>query len=88
MAIAAEEADIQRLIIIPVMTFEAEAPPAPDATPWARDQAELLGESRRIARRAGPDTSGSEGIRADIEMSSETGELGAQAIPQAFFHDR
>ncbi len=88
MAIAAEEADVEGLVIIPMMTFQAEATPAPDATLRAGDQAELLGEGRRVARRAGPDPSGTEGIKADIEMSSETGELGVQAVPEAFFHDR
>ena len=88
MAIAAEEADVEGLVIIPMMTFQAEATPAPDATPRARDQAELLGEGRRVSRRAGPDSSGTEGIEADIEMSSEAGELGVQAVPEAFFHDR
>ena len=88
MAITAEEADVQGLVIIPMMTFQAEATPAPDATLRARDQAELLAEGRRVSRRAGPDPSGTEGIKADIEMSSETGELGVQAVPDAFFHDR
>ncbi len=88
MAIAAEEADVQWFVIIPVMTFQEEATPAPDAALRARDQAELLGEGRRVSRGAGPDTPGTEGIKADIEMSPETGELGVQAIPEAFFHDR
>jgi len=88
MAIAAEEADVEGLVIIPVMTFQAEATPAPDATLRARDLAELLGEGRRVSRRAGPDTSGTEGIEADVEMSAKSGELGVQAVPEAFFHDR
>ena len=88
MAIAAEEADVEGLAIIPVMTLQAEATPAPDATPGACDQAELLGEGRRVSRRAGPDTSGAERIKTDIEMSLETGELGVQAVPEAFFQYR
>ena len=88
MAIAAEETDVEGLVIIPMMTFQAEATPAPDASLRAGDQAELLGEGRRIARRSGPDTTRTEGIKADIEMTTETGELGVQAVPEAFFHDR
>ena len=88
MAVAAEEADVEGLFVIPMMTFQAATTPAPDATMRAGDQAELFGEGRRVARRAGPDASGTEGIKADIEMSAETCELGVQAVPEAFFHDR
>src|SRR4051812_5093208 len=50
--VAAEEADVERFVIIPMMTFQAAPTPAPDAAWRASDQAELLGQGRRVARRA------------------------------------
>jgi hypothetical protein len=88
MAIAAEEADVEGLVVIPMVPFQPTTTPTPDAAMWAGDQPELLREGCCIARGAGPDTSRTEGIKADIEMSSETGEFGVQAVPEAFFHDR
>lgn len=86
MTLGAEERDVQGLVVVPVMTFQAEPLPTPRAALRSRDQPELFPERRGIAGRARPDAARAEGVEADFEMTAEPGELGVLTVQSAFFH--
>ena len=50
MAIHAKEADIQRLVVIPVVPFEPKTPSAPGADLGTINQPETLSKAGRISR--------------------------------------
>jgi len=85
-AVRAEERDVERFVVVPVVPLETLPPPAPRTALGALDQAELFAERRRVACGARANAPGLEDVDADFEVTVKTCELGVLTIASAFFH--
>jgi len=83
----AQERDVQRLVVAPVVALQPHATSTPGAATGPFDQPELLSERRGVTRGASSNPSWTQDVATDLQVASKTGELGVLAIPSAFFHD-
>ena len=74
---------MERLLVIPVMSFELEVTSAPGAGFGTVDEAQPFGEAGRIPRRSRPDAPGTPGILAEFEVTVESREQLTFAIVAA-----
>ena len=82
----AEVSHEQRLVIIPMMTFELAATSAPRTSRLPRDRSQLLRESRRIARGSCAETTRLLGIVAQLKVTAKVGDLGRGAVASNLFY--
>ena len=85
--IDAQECHVERLVIVPVVTFEPESATTPGATAWTLDQTELLAKGGGMAGRSRSDSSRFREVEANVEMTFEAGVLGMQAEALDLLHE-
>src|SRR5262249_36304053 len=86
MALDAEERNVERLAVIPVMALQASMSPAPGTDARACDQAQPLTQRRRVARRPRADPTRFQAVEADLEVSLKAGPQGTMPVASAFPH--
>src|SRR5262249_10293199 len=85
-ALDAEERDVERLAVIPVVALQAGVPPAPGTDPPAGDQAQPLAQRRGVARRPRADPTRFQAVEADLEVSLKAGPKGTMPVASALPH--
>ncbi len=85
-ALAAKVGHHKRLVIVPVVPFQAPAAATPGAAKGALDHAELLGQGGGIARRPRPDPPRSRLVGGDLQLATQADGLGVQTVLENPFH--
>ena len=85
--VATQECDVERLVVVPMVTLQRKSSPTPRTTPRSFDHLELLGESRRIAGGTGPNASRPRYVGTNFEVATQTGDLGVLTVLTNLLHD-
>ena len=84
-AVGAEERDVQRLLIIPVVTLQTLPTTTPGTTARALDQAQRLRQGGGVTRRSRTNPSGFQQVEADVQMTAEPSEQVVMPLAPIFF---